>query len=166
MNSAIPTGWSQKEISRLAEKFAGVVGYQPGSEISPIVKEQLQGEIEYLDWEAWQEKGAETIEVYGPGKFTIFLNRIGGLFNNRFGIAHELGHYVLHSNLGEVPLRAQHNKKNERAEWEANWFAISLLMPEKSFRAFHKRNSNPWFLASRFLVSPEAVEIRKQTLDL
>ncbi len=166
MNPAIPTGWSEANIRRLAEKFASVMGYKPGAEISPIVEKKLHGTIQYLDWEDWQQKGAETIEVRGPGDFTIYLNRLGGMFNNRYGIAHELGHYILHSNLGEIPLWAQNNKKDERAEWEANWFAISLLMPEKAFRKHYQRNPNPWFLASRFLVSPEAVNIRKKTLDL
>lgn len=126
----------------------------------------MHGTIKYLDWEDWQKRGTETIEVRGPEDFTIYLNRVGGLFNNRYGIAHELGHYILHSKLGEIPLWAQNSKKNERVEWEANWFAISLLMPEKEFRNFHAQNPNRMFLASRFLVSPEAVNIRKQTLNL
>lgn len=166
MNPAIPTGWSEAEIRSLAEKFASAVGYKSGTEISPIVEDRLHGKIEYLDWEDWQKKGVETIEVRGPNDFTIYLSRVGGLFNNRYGIAHELGHYILHSKMGEIPLWAQNSKKDERAEWEANWFAISLLMPEGDFKKHYAKNPNRWYLASRFLVSPEAVNIRKQTLGL
>ena len=162
----VPTGWSREQISRLAVQFGKAIHYEPGGEISPSVENRLHGRIEYLDWPAWKLKGADTIEIEGPGNFTIYLCRVWGLFNNRFSIAHELGHYVLHSQLGKIPLVAKRSRLNERAEWEANWFAASLLMPEPDFRKEHKVNPDPWYLASRFLVSPEAAKVRKKTLKL
>jgi hypothetical protein len=162
----VPTGWSREQISRLAVQFGKAIRYLPGGEISPAVEKRLQGRIEYLDWPAWKQKGADTIEIEGPGNFTIYLCRVWGLFNNRFSIAHELGHYVLHSQLGQIPLVAKRSRLNERAEWEANWFAASLLMPETEFRKEHAVNPDPWYLASRFLVSPEAAKVRKKTLKL
>lgn len=162
--NAIPTGWSREQISRLAQKFAKAVGFKAGEEVSPIVEEQLHGKIVYLDWRDWKAKGADTIEVRGPGDFTIYLSRIGGMFDNRFSIAHEVGHYVLHSQFGEVPLVAQNSGVNERAEWEADWFAASLLMPPAEFRKHRETNPDPYFLASRFLVSPSVAEIWSNTL--
>lgn len=164
--NAIPIGWSREQISRLAEKFAKAVGYKPAEQVSPIVEKNLHGKIVYLDWPDWKAKGADTIEVVGPGKFTIFLSRIGGLFNNRFSIAHEIGHYVLHSQFGKIPLTAQNNGADERAEWEADWFAASLLMPQGEFHKQWRKNRNPYFLASRFLVSPEVAELWTKTLAL
>jgi IrrE N-terminal-like domain len=164
--NAIPTGWSREQISRLAEKFAKAVGFKPGEEVSPIVENQLHGRIEYLDWPDWKAKGADTIVVRGPEDFTIYLSKIGGMFDNRFSIAHEVGHYVLHSQFGEVPLVAQNSGVNERAEWEADWFAASLLMPPAQFRKQREKNPDPYFLASRFLVSPSVAEIWSKTLKL
>jgi len=56
----------------------------------------------------------------------------------RFSIAHELGHYVLHrkycpasaSDLGDW-LDALRSFKNNYAEFQANYFAGSMLVPEK-----------------------------------
>ncbi len=162
----VPTGWSREQISRLAVQFGKAIGYQPGGEICPAVENRLHGRIEYLDWPDWKKKGADTIEIKGPGKFVIYLCRVMGMFNNRFSIAHELGHYVLHSEFGKIPLVAKRSRLNERAEWEANWFAASLLMPEEEFRQQHAINPDPWYLASRFLVSQEAATVRKKTLKL
>lgn len=163
---AIATGWSRDQISHFAQKFAKAVGYKPAEEVSPIVEQSLKGKIVYLDWPDWKAKGADTIEVRGPADFTIYLSRIGGLFGNRFSIAHEIGHYVLHSLCGKVPLTAQNSGRNERAEWEADWFAASLLMPEPEFRRHWKKNPNPRYLASRFLVSPYVAELWAKTLGL
>ena len=65
--------------------------------------------------------------------------RSTGIFN--FTLAHEAGHYILHA-----PLLAAHSqnvicrKKDEylNIEWQANFFASSLLMPSEPFiKAFH-----------------------------
>jgi hypothetical protein len=165
-HTTTPTGWSRETISHLAETFADVLGLKPGEEVSPIVERGLNGRIVYLDWPDWRAKGADTIEVRGPGDFTIYLCRIGGLLNNRFSIAHELGHYVLHSTLGKVPLTAQNNGEDETAEWEADCFAAALLMPRKEFRRQWKVNCGGRFLASRFLVPPDVAELWGKTLKL
>ena len=45
--------------------------------------------------------------------------------------AHELGHWVLHA--GTLPTRATRSER-ERHEWEANRFAVELLLPEALVR--------------------------------
>jgi hypothetical protein len=162
----LPTGWSRETISHLAEKFAQAVGLKPGGEVSPIVERLLNGRIVYLDWQDWKAKGADTIDVRGPGDFTIYLSKIGGLLNNRFSIAHELGHYVLHSKLGKFPLIAQNNGEDEAAEWEADCFAAALLMPPKEFRRLWQRQPNGRIMASKFLVPPDVAELWSETLNL
>lgn len=47
----------------------------------------------------------------------------------RFNLAHELGHVLLHSKYSEGEISNSSNRK--RIEWEANYFAGCLLMPEK-----------------------------------
>lgn len=46
----------------------------------------------------------------------------------RFNLAHELGHILLHSRYLEEEISNPSNRK--RIEWEANYFASCLLMPE------------------------------------
>lgn len=99
----------------------------------------------------------------------------------RFSIAHEVGHFVLHyrprtglftctsadmetsRGLGGVGARAQH----VRREVEANQFASALLMPEPSVRAMHRvTGGRTVALARHFDVSPKAMEIRLEQLSL
>lgn len=58
----------------------------------------------------------------------------------RFSIAHELGHYVLHSNktkgvfMDKLMFRKNiklYNRREEQIEIEANYFAANLLMPKQ-----------------------------------
>ena len=82
--------------------------------------------------------------VFGENKAIISVNSdISYEGKRRFVIAHELGHFELHSNLLPV-----HNDtdatleyfKNGHQETEANEFASELLMPENLFMAECKGN--------------------------
>ena len=69
---------------------------------------------------------------------------------HRFSLAHEMGHYIIHNKFlntivasyGEtkISLKADENNRNNklwRMEWQANYFAVNLLMPrEKIYHAF------------------------------
>lgn len=46
------------------------------------------------------------VEVEEGGKFLIALSPIPGTYRNNFTIAHEPGHYFLHSRLGEKPSKS------------------------------------------------------------
>jgi hypothetical protein len=56
----------------------------------------------------------------------------------RFSMAHELGHVVLHPHLWKniktledaIRLQASHSKQYDLYEWEANYFAAAILMPQ------------------------------------
>lgn len=62
----------------------------------------------------------------------VFLNRHGSTaVRDRFSLAHELGHIILHFNVTEVELK---NKDiYNQIEEEANRFASSFLLPSNSF---------------------------------
>lgn len=62
----------------------------------------------------------------------VFLNKYRGTaVRDRFSLAHELGHIILHSNITEADLK---NKDiYNQVEEEANRFASSLLLPASSF---------------------------------
>ncbi|WP_374046050.1 ImmA/IrrE family metallo-endopeptidase [Massilia sp. R2A-15] len=92
---------------------------------------------------------------------------------DRFTIAHEFGHFVLHylyrkqvlqEPIGE--LVAQRYGTNQ-AEKEANWFAAAFLMPEAEFRFEHQKCAGDHSELSRiFLVSTAASRVRAQSLGL
>ena len=94
---------------------------------------------------------------------------------DKFTIAHELGHLILHyplvarENPG-VPMCAtrwvdESNADLVRAEWEANWFAAAFLMPSDEFIARYQSGGlSP--AALRFKVSVPAAKIRAKSLGL
>jgi Zn-dependent peptidase ImmA (M78 family) len=102
----------------------------------------------------------------------------------RFSIAHEIGHFVLHYLPGrargglfacttsdmEVRTAPQGDGARTlhlRQEAEANRFAAALLMPEGAVKAMHKVTGGRVFgLARHFKVSPKAMEIRLDQLGL
>jgi Zn-dependent peptidase ImmA (M78 family) len=128
----------------------------------------------------------------GAREYAGFLDPAAGLIaveeshhehRQRFSIAHEVGHYVLHylpqprqgevfactqedmevTALVAVPARTAHLRR----EMEANLFAGELLMPEPSVRAMHKVTGGRLLkLARHFHVSPQAMEIRLARLNL
>jgi Zn-dependent peptidase ImmA (M78 family) len=90
-----------------------------------------------------------------------------------FTIAHELGHWELHRDLG-VEAHARFCRTEEvgangvtRIEREANQFAAALLMPADLVRAaVAERGTDVVALARAFGVSSQAMHIRLETLRL
>ena len=105
-------------------------------------------------------------EVKGERDFIIYLSDFTGLVKDRFTIAHELGHYVMHSEMGKTPVAVARHVSSDRVEAEANWFAEGFLMPENIFRKEFKRNENTDSLAAFFMVSPQAIEARAGHLGI
>lgn len=56
-----------------------------------------------------------------------------GRGRDRFTLAHELGHLLMHGDTGlaRVPKRTRELKAYENSEWQANTFAAVLLVPDE-----------------------------------
>jgi Zn-dependent peptidase ImmA (M78 family) len=100
--------------------------------------------------------------VHREREFDIAMPMFGNPFRNRFTIAHELGHYLMHNpKENAYVMRLGSN----RAEWEANWFAAGFLMPRTRFLEAAARYANDVMaLAGEFMVSPQAIEVRLREL--
>ena len=157
-----PMNWSKDSVFKFAEKTANKLGYKPGKPLKPII-EVLGGRIVYQDLSDWAESGG--LIVYGENDFEILISNFTSGARDQFTIAHELGHYIMHSQLGKHPCKVG-RKGSDRLEWEANWFAAGFLMPEKRFREVYSENSDDQLMAYRFGVSPAAIRIRKKALGL
>ena len=112
-----------------------------------------------------EDSDVNTIYVHRKNDFDIVLPDYSTPRRDRFTIAHELGHFFLHSWMGERPLKAARNG-SDRAEWEANWFAAGLLMPKAQFKSAHGEKRSLSWLADRFDVSEHAAKIRCSVLGL
>lgn len=168
-----PAYLTRKQISELAERFANATSFTPGeTEIIPYVKEKLSGKICYTDNKADSSGGS--IEVNREKNiFTIYLSQATSEKRDVFTIAHELGHYVLHSHMGEISITAkreqtqEHSSEIDTAEREANSFAASFLMPSEAVRKKHKEfHGNIAELADFFKVSYSAMLWRCRNLGL
>jgi predicted transcriptional regulator len=110
----------------------------------------------------------------------IAVEGLDATVRQRFSIAHELGHFVLHylpqpSGRGLFTCTAQDmavtsadlERLHLRQELEANQFAAALLMPEAAVRAMHQVVGGRLFALSRhFQVSHQAMEIRLNRIGL
>lgn len=162
-----PINLGHEQISSLATFFAEKTSFTPGEDIFAYVKENLHGKIEYSNGNADSSGGS--IKVEKGGSFTIYLSRITSEKRDVFTIAHELGHFVLHSRLGSSEIKAHRTEEKEydKAEQEANTFAAAFLMPEDRIKeSFSKNNGNIEAIAEEFKVSYTAMSWRCRNLKL
>lgn len=122
--------WSKKQIAQIADRVREVSKFDPIKETNfEKIVQAFGGTIELSSNQSLED----TINVTGKFKFSITLDENATEERKRFTMAHELGHYFLHSKQGKTPLTA-HRLGTSLAEQEANFFAACLLMPEEEFR--------------------------------
>ncbi len=149
-------------VEDYARRVADLFGFKVGGDITEIVV-MLGGTIHYRELdELVGENGS--IFVHGALDFDILLPMYTSPNRDRFTIAHELGHYFLHAGQGKVPVVA-YRSGSTRIEWEANWFAASLLMPLDKFGdALQEYEGDVEQVAFKFGVSVEAATVRKNAI--
>jgi Zn-dependent peptidase ImmA (M78 family) len=109
------------------------------------------------------------IQPEGADKFVIKVNRFESKERQRFTIAHEIAHYLLHRDKiqsGVIDSVLYRSKLSSRTEAEANKMAAEIVMPTKIFRALTADHIHPLSdsqigsFASDFGVSKQALKIR------
>jgi predicted transcriptional regulator len=173
MNYSAPTecGLSKTAVDSFASQVAAHFGYRPGASLEPIV-ERMGGTIHIQNVLDFNRIPSGSIRIDGPKHFEIFLAAHTGPTRDRFTIAHELGHYVLHylyarQNGAQIERLEAQRYGSGRVEWEANWFAAGFLMPADQFtERYHALRGVIPLLADEFGVSIEAARIRAQFVGL
>ena len=120
--------------------------------------------------------------LYRRGRGSLILvNRLHHPHRQRFSLAHELGHLVLHNDAVFIDKKVRFNFRDSRSalgvnpvEIQANRFAAALLMPQRwvleQVNACRSRRSPPTDdkliteLADIFNVSEKAIEYRLANL--
>ncbi len=172
----MPTNASKARVGAFAEDLASKLGFKPGDALEPLVA-QLGGKILYRNPSRLPNGAPESIRVFSSRHFEIYLPSTTSLERDRFTVAHELGHFFLHYPLvmrtrpGVCMVATrwvdETDKVQQRAEWEANWFAAAFLMPEAIFKSeFTRLSGQIPEIASKFGVSSAAVEVRSSSLGL
>lgn len=130
--------------------------------------------VEYLNY---------TIKVFSPNvevshisgailqdKKVILINSKDNYKKQRFTVAHEIGHLLLHPKERFISCHKtidKYNMKEYKKECEANEFAGCLLMPKKEFfKQWEECAEDIAKLSNTFLVSIPAVGLRISSLGL
>ena len=98
---------------------------------------------------------------------TIYINANDCAVRQRFTLAHEIGHAVLHEGQNLIDYRSNLDTPGDTREAEANKFAAELLMPEGAFRdVWASRRANRRRVAAYFGVSEQSAGYRAANLGL
>jgi len=126
-------------MNDIAQKAYDLLGENPTLPI-PVDAIVMKSNVRLLPFDLGENISG--VLVIDNGEATIGYNKNEHRVRNRFTIAHELGHFILHKNKDlfvdkgfKVMFRGSVNGDNyNREEVEANEFAANLLMPEKLLR--------------------------------
>lgn len=147
-------------------KSAHEKGFYTGNSlnIEEVVKSFNDIQIVYEQMEANQSGSISNVN----GKWVICINKNHNVKRQRFTLAHELGHYILHKgkNVEFVDTTFFRSDEMDSIEYSANEFAARLLMPEIVVRNLidNEHIKNIGVLAEQFGVSSLAMKYRVLSL--
>jgi Zn-dependent peptidase ImmA (M78 family) len=103
----------------------------------------------------------------------LLVNSNDSSTRQRFTIAHELGHWILHRELMQAnkDIAVLYRKPlggadSDPLEQEANFFAANLLVPEEMLKEALKEDLGDDSLANRFNVSRSVIGYRRKLLGV
>lgn len=129
---------SRKDICRLAKTLRELLGMQEALYVDVVrlielVLPKIDPEFEV---EILENSAMDDMAVTFPEKHKMYIREdtyqgaIKGNGRDRFTIAHEIGHYILHDvNSISFARGSEEIKSFESPEWQANAFAAEFLMP-------------------------------------
>lgn len=149
---------------------------------APVRVLELAGELSIdVTYEDLDDEISGVLVIADNGKVGMGLNDFHHPNRQRFTIAHELGHFVLHSTQKNLFIDAsptyfrdqKSTKGNDDVEIQANAFAAALLMPKELIHQAISDNNIDYLdeydiskLAEIFRVSEQALTIRLVRLGL
>lgn len=124
--------------------------------------EKQGGYLYYYDMNKMERISGTIIADSRSHNFHIILPRYTSERRDRFTMAHEYGHYLIHSGGGKEDIKAKRGESSA-VETEANWFAAGFLMP-----TYRLKDSADWTIeavATKFKVPDEVAEYRLKTYN-
>lgn len=173
---------TKKSVYKYAEEISKQLNYTLGHESLEKIVKKLKGKITYGDPVHWRDTQSGSLIVSEDG-FEITISDATPVTRDMFTIAHELGHYFLHADYGDIiddkdklsslkdyDEAVKSNEKlglsfkrydSNKLEWEANWFAAGFLMPDYLLDEVEKEYPDDFgSITAHFGVSPEAMQYR------
>lgn len=169
-----PVFAKKANIEALAQKIADILKFQPGGDLGKVIRD-LGGNV-VVGSTTFEDQDSGSIIAREFNDFTIYVSEFTSSERDRFTIAHELGHLMLHfPKIREKDQKAimratryidESDQLKRRAEWEANWFAAAFLMPEMKFRETYTSERDIQKCQQLFKVSRAAVSARASSLNI
>ena len=128
-------------------------------ELTRVIK-KLKGRLHYVNFDLWNKTEEGSILIYDKEDFDIFVPDFGGVTANRFTIAHEIGHYILHGLLEEKKMLKAARYGDSMAETEATVFALNLLIPNNELEDI---KIAPEELSKKYFVPVENIIFYRET---
>lgn len=134
-------------------------------DVESIIKRNTEIELTYKDLGI----NDAYIKRLPSGKFEICINSRHHKNRQKFSMAHEYAHYLLHKDkIDSMPLGEQilhRNQDRNSVEYEANSFAAELIMPQQVVhRALIASNGSLKSAADILGVSQEALKYRVEEM--
>lgn len=133
-------------IENIANRIATLSKFDKDLKIKKLL-DFLCADIQYVPVQD-MDCSVSTIQKTGDFSFTIFLNPEKDKVKEKFRIAHDIGHVILHLGYLASPELWNKQEKNKKIqlykyeqEIQANAFALSVLMPYEKFLNELKKNS-------------------------
>jgi transcriptional regulator with XRE-family HTH domain len=136
---------SQTQIEELSWKIRTIFcGDGPGSiPVVDIIEFRIPEVIRDFCFEVWSVRdmdGDEGRVIAGENRLIlredVYEKACRGEGRARFTACHELGHYVMHSQIAFARVRDDHEPIFRDAEWQADTFASSLLLPRRHSKLY------------------------------
>jgi IrrE N-terminal-like domain len=107
--------------------------------------------------------------VGGPSGFAIYVNSDDHILRQRFTVAHELAHYILHRDLIKSVVTDDTMYRSALPsgyETQANQLAADILMPVRLVRSYWEKGLSQEKIAALFNVSEQVMAIRLSGMSL
>lgn len=157
----------------MKEKIADIVRKYGNTLPVPIISVANDQGIDVYETDEFKDDESGSIQKEGE-KFVIYVNSKHSPARKRFTIAHEIGHFLLHSDKLEtkehidqvrrpVLMRSKTSKANKEElnmERDADEAAASILMPEAEFKKIWTESKTVAEIAEIFNVSESAATVR------
>lgn len=163
----VVSNYTKREVYRFAEQAHNQVEEKNSGDFSLDFLMRLIGaKVQLFDMGQFDEISGSII-VEDVNEIYILISNYTSVVRDRFTIAHEIGHYVLHCPNARDGVKYIDNRFGTgRVETEANWFAAGLLVPTTELREYRDANgSDPYGVAMHFEVSGKVAEFRLNTLS-
>ncbi len=154
-----------RSIKREAEDLLGENDYD--NEL-PVPTENIAEHLGYKITGFFPDEALKNVSgIVDHEQKVISLNRTESARRQRFTLAHEIGHIVLHKGQSFVDFRKMILDPTDEKEREANRFASELLMPAEPFLQYWiKFNGEISSMAVKFAVSQDAILHRSNELKI